>query len=155
MAKQTLVLVDADTVAGWRRPTPSLAQLESAVGDLRAQAPEAVVAVVGDPALKWALDETDRDLLEEEIRHGRIVLAPAGSKDGHVGFLARAAARAVELGYSPVAVTDRAVPACPVARLRRDGSTWVFDLVNTTIPTADRAQPVVRRRRKKASNATT
>jgi hypothetical protein len=154
MPKQTLVLVDADTVAGWRRPTPSLAQLESAVDDLRAQEPEAVVAVVGDPALKWALDDADRDLLEEQIRHGQIVLAPAGSQGGHVGFMAKAAARAFEVGLSPVAVTDRAVPDCPVARLRRDGTTWVFDLTNTTVPTADRAQPVVRRRRKKAASAT-
>lgn len=155
MGKQILVIVDADTVAGWRRPTPSLTQLESAVEDLRAQEPDAVVAILGDPALKWALNETDRDLLEEQIRHGQIVLAPAGSKDGHVGFMAKAAARALQMGLSPVAITDRAVPDCPVARLRREGTTWVFDLQNTTVPSADRAQPVVRRRRKKAPAAST
>lgn len=145
------MIVDADTVAGWRRLTPSLAQLEAAVEDLRAQAPEATVAIVGDPALKWALNDMDRELLDEQIRHHQIVLAPAGSKDGHVGFIARAAERALDLGLDPIAITDRAVPGCPVARMRRDGERWLFDLDNAIVPSADRAQPVVRRRRKKAA----
>ena len=144
-----MVIVDADTVAGWRRPTPSLGQLEKAVEDLRTQEPDALVAVVGDPALKWSLSDTDRDLLDEQIRHHQIVLAPAGAQDGHVGFIARAADRAEELGIDIVAVTDRAVPGCKVARIRREGTTFVFDL-DAAISTADRAQPVVRRRRKKA-----
>ena len=152
MAKQTLVIVDADPAAGWRRETPSLAQLDSALDDLRGQEPDAVVAVVGDPALKWALSQADREDLEERISHGKIVLAPAGSEDGHVGFISKAAARAEEVGLRPVAITDRAVPNCSVARLRRDGTTWVFDLANTTVPTADRAQPVIRRRRKRSTN---
>jgi len=151
MSGRRVVIVDADTVAGWRRVTPSLAQLERAVEDLRAQAPEATVAIVGDPALKWALNDMDRELLDEQIRHHQIVLAPAGAKDGHVGFIARAAERAQDLGLDAIAVTDRAVPGCPVARMRRDGDLWVFDLDNAIIPSADRAQPVVRRRRKKAA----
>lgn len=155
MAGTRVVIVDADTVAGWRRLTPSLAQLDAAVGDLRTQAPDVTVAIVGDPALKWALSDMDRELLDEQIRHQQIVLAPAGSKDGHVGFIAKAAERAVELGLAPIAVTDRAVPGCPVARLRREGERWVFDLENTIVPTADRAQPVVRRRRKKATPSST
>lgn len=155
MGAQRVVIVDADTVAGWRRVTPSLAQLESAVEDLRAQEPDSTVAIVGDPALKWALSETDRELLDEQIRHHQIVLAPAGCHDGHVGFMAKAAARAEALGLRPVAVTDRAVPGCPVARMRRDGATWVFDLDNAIVPSADRAQPVVRRRRRRASATAT
>lgn len=149
MSDKRVVIVDADTVAGWRRVSPSLAQLERAVEDLRAQEPDAVVAVVGDPALKWSLSEVDRDLLDEQIRHHQIVLAPAGSKDGHVGFIARAAELAEETGVDVVAVTDRAVPGCKVARIRREGQTFVFDL-DAAISTANRAQPVVRRRRKKA-----
>lgn len=149
------MIVDADTVAGWRRLTPSLAQLEAAVEDLRRQEPDATVAIVGDPALKWALSEMDRELLDEQIRHHQIVLAPAGSKDGHVGFMAAAAERALGLGLDPIAVTDRAVPGCPVARMRRDGDRWLFDLDNAIVPSADRAQPVVRRRRKKAGTTST
>ena len=155
MAGTRVVIVDADTVAGWRRPTPSLAQLEAAVADLRRQAPQVTVAIVGDPALKWALSDVDRELLDEQIRHHQIVLAPAGSEDGHVGFIARAAERAMTLGLEPVAITDRAVPGCPVARMRRDGEQWVFDLDNAVVHAVDRAQPVVRRRRKKAGASST
>ncbi len=52
MADPDVVIVDADTVAGWRRVTPSFEQLSAAVADLRAQAPGSVVAIVGDPALE-------------------------------------------------------------------------------------------------------
>jgi len=143
-----VVIVDADTVAGWRRVTPSLAQLDSAVDDLRAQAPNATVAVVGDPALKWQLDDVERDLLDERIRHWQVVLAPAGSKGGHVGFIGRAAVRARERGMEVVAITDRAVPGCPVARIRREPTGWVFDLDNPMAPTTPAEAPAVRRRRK-------
>ena len=44
MADPDVVIVDADTVAGWRRVTPSFEQLRAAVADLRAQAPSSVVA---------------------------------------------------------------------------------------------------------------
>lgn len=145
-----VILVDADTVAGWRRVTPSFAQLSEAVADLRRQEPRATVAIVGDPALKWALSAEDQVLLDEEINHQRIVLAPAGTKDGHVGFIAAAVRSADARGLRPVVVTDRAVPGCPTARLRREGTTWRFDVENATVTTADRAQPVVRRRRKRA-----
>lgn len=141
-----VILVDADTVAGWRRVTPSFAQLAEAVADLRRQEPDATVAIVGDPALKWALPADDQKLLDEEINHQRIVLAPAGTKNGHVGFIAEAARRALSLGLRPVVVTDRAVPDCPIARLRKDGTTWCFDLDNAQFAGSDRAQPVVRRR---------
>ena len=148
-AGRRVVLVDADTVAGWRRVTPSFAQLAEAVAHLREQEPAATVAIVGDPALKWALPAEDQKLLDEEINHQRIVLAPAGTKDGHVGFIAEAARKASSLGLDPVVVTDRAVPGCPIARVRRDGERWSFDLDNAEVASASRAQPVVRRRRKK------
>ena len=148
--RSRVVLVDADTVAGWRRATPSFAQLTAAVADLRRQSPDAEVAIVGDPALKWALSPADQQLLDEEINHQRIVLAPAGTKDGHVGFIAAAAQKAADLGLEPVVVTDRAVPGCPIARVGRDGERWTFDLDGAQVTDADRARPVVRRRRKRA-----
>lgn len=149
-ADRTVVLVDADTVAGWRRVTPSFAQLTEAVTDLRLQAPDATVAIVGDPALKWALSSADQRLLDDEINHQRIVLAPAGSKDGHVGFIAEAVRRAERLGLRAVVVTDRVVPGCPIVRIRRDGTTWCFDLDHPQLADSERAQPVVRRRRRRA-----
>lgn len=146
--KRRVVLVDADTVAGWRRVTPSFAQLSEAVAALRRQVPDAVVAVVGDPALKWALPPDDQSLLDEEVNHQRIVLAPAGAREGHVGFIAEAARRASEQGLDPVVITDRAVPGCAIAKVRRDGLSWSFDLNDTQVAGTDRIQPVRRRRRR-------
>ena len=147
-ADPDVVIVDADTVAGWRRVTPSFDQLSAAVADLRAQAPSATVAIVGDPALKWALSSTDQAALDEEINHQRIVLAPAGTRSGHVGFIAEAVRRVRAEGRHAVVVTDRAVPGAPIARLGHDGPRFVFDLdgAQETTVTAS-ARPHQRRRR--------
>jgi len=136
MTDPSVVIVDADTVAGWRRVTPSFEQLTAAVADLRAQAPGSTVAIVGDPALKWALSSADQTLLDEEINHQRIVLAPAGARGGHVGFIAQAVRRGTRDGTSVVVVTDRAVPDSPIARLSREGTRFVFDLDNASVTTA-------------------
>lgn len=148
MADPDVVIVDADTVAGWRRVTPSFEQLQAAVADLRAQAPAATVAIVGDPALKWALSAEDQRLLDEEINHQRIVLAPAGTRGGHVGFISAAVQRGTIDGTTVVVVTDRAIGGCPIARLRRDGPRFVFDLIGArvtdVVPTS---APTYRRRR--------
>ncbi|MHB1139269.1 MAG: hypothetical protein ACYC2O_09960 [Microthrixaceae bacterium] len=144
-----VVIVDADTVAGWRRVTPSLAQLESALSDLRRTDPNAVVAILGDPALKWALPAAEQERLDDWINHQMVVLAPAGTKEGHVAFIAAAARKAVRLGMRPVAITDRAVPDCPIAPLRRDGDRWAFDLDGAIVMQAPtgRAGAGARRRR--------
>ena len=113
MPDPDVVIVDADTVAGWRRVTPSFEQLQAAVADLRAQAPGSTVAIVGDPALKWALSNDDQRLLDDEINHQRIVLAPAGTRGGHVGFISAAVRRGATEGTSVVVVTDRAIPGLP------------------------------------------
>lgn len=148
MTGPDVVIVDADTVAGWRRVTPAFEQLRAAVADLHAQAPTAVIAIVGDPALKWALSDADQVLLDEEINHQRIVLAPAGSRQGHVGFIAEAVRRADRDGCRAVVVTDRAIPGCRIARLRRDGPRFVFDLegAQVTDVVASTAPPHRRRR---------
>ena len=143
-----VVIVDADTVAGWRRVTPSLAQLESAVSDLRRAAPNAVIAIVGDPALKWALPLEEQERLDDWVNHQQVVLAPAGTKDGHVAFIASTARKARLEGMRPVAITDRAVPDCPIARLRRDGERWLFDLDNALVMTIDPSRPVAPQRRR-------
>ena len=46
----TLLLLDANTLAGWRRPSPSLAQLHHAVLHLERARPDDRVAVIADPA---------------------------------------------------------------------------------------------------------
>jgi hypothetical protein len=148
MTDPDVVIVDADTVAGWRRVTPSFEQLQAAVADLRAQAPGSTVAIVGDPALKWALSDGDQRLLDDEINHQRIVLAPAGSRGGHVGFIAEAARRGASEGIRLVVVTDRAIPGCPIARLRREGVRFVFDLANAAETTATPTAQVRHRRRR-------
>lgn len=148
MPDPDVVIVDADTVAGWRRVTPSFDQLRAAVADLRAQAPGATVAILGDPALKWALSSDDQLLLDEEINHQRIVLAPAGTVGGHVSFISAAVRRGGTDGVSVVVVTDRAIPDCPIARLRREGVRFVFDLANAAETTATPTTQVRHRRRR-------
>ncbi len=147
MADPDVVIIDADTVAGWRRVTPSFAQLTEAVADLQAQAPSSTVAIVGDPALKWALSSADQVLLDEEINHQRIVLAPAGSISGHVGFIGQAVRCGANRGRSVVVVTDRAIPECPIARLSRDGPRFVFDLEHAAVTEATPMSSSRRRRR--------
>lgn len=144
-----VVIVDADTVAGWRRVTPSLAQLESAISDLRRSEPGAVIAIVGDPALKWALPADEQERLDDWINHQMVVLAPAGTKEGHVAFIASIARKADRLGMRPVAITDRAVPDCPIARVRREGERWAFDLDGATAVSVDASRPAAGARRRR------
>jgi methylmalonyl-CoA mutase cobalamin-binding subunit len=106
----------------------------AAVSDLRAQAPEAVVAVIGDPSLKWALPEPEREAVESDIVTGQLVFAPAGCNGGHRAFMARVAERARQKGLDPIAVTDQVIPDCRIARVRRDGPRWVFDLEGASTP---------------------
>jgi hypothetical protein len=148
VAHPEVVIVDADTVAGWRRATPSFVQLRDALADLARQAPDATVAVLGDPALKWALSSEDQVLLDEEINHQRIVLAPAGTVRGHVRFIERAVGQATRTGTSVVVVTDRAIQDCRIARLSREGDRFVFDLEGATVTSTSPVAPVHRHRRR-------
>jgi len=124
-----LVIVDADTLAGWRRTKASLLQLHEAVDALERQAPDAVVAVIADASLKWALPEEEQDLVEDDIVRGRLLFVPAGCVDGHVGFIGKVVEKAHAQGFAAIAITDQAVPHCPLARVSktREGA-WVFDL---------------------------
>jgi len=144
-----VVIVDADTVAGWRRVTPLLAQLESAVSDLRSAAPGAIIVILGDPSLRWALSEADKELLDEWINHQQVVLAPAGTIGGHVGFIAATARKAKLLAMKPIVITDRAVPDCPIARLRRVNDRWLFDLDNASVTRVVPSHATQHQRRRK------
>jgi hypothetical protein len=131
-AERTTVLLDADTVAGWRRTAPSLAQLHAAVRDLRREHPDVTVAVVADPSLKWALPDEEQAAFEEDIVGRAVVCAPAGTRDGTNAWLAAVAEAATAHADRVVVVTDRALPAQPIARLSRVGERFSFDLAGAT-----------------------
>src|SRR5690242_20703763 len=103
MAPSTFVLVDAGMVAGYRRSSLSLSQLHQALVHLYRQHPEAKVAVVADPSLKWDLSKADQPLFEGDIIAGAVVCAPAGALDGTVGFFERLVRQAAEEGNEVVA----------------------------------------------------
>ncbi len=126
--RPTLVLLDADTVAGWRRTKPSLAQLKRATLDLINQHPGVKVAVVADPSIKWALDDDEQDAFEEAIVERSVVCAPAGTTNGTDGWVAAIVQRARNNGEQVVLVTDRAVAGVPIARLGHGESGFSFDL---------------------------
>lgn len=139
MAASTLVLVDAGMVAGFRRATLSLAQLHQALVHLYRQHPDALVAVVADPSLKWDLVGAEQAAFEGDIIAQAIVCAPAGALDGTVGFLERAAKGAVAAGHDVVVFTDRALADVALGRLRNDGGRWLWDMEGTHTIGADAA----------------
>lgn len=143
---RTVVLLDADTVAGWRRVAPSLAQLHAAVRDLRAQHPDVVVAVVADPSIKWALPAEEQDAFERDIVSRAVVCAPAGTRDGTHGWLLAVAARATDSADRVLVVTDRAIGGLSIVRLSTEGGHFRFDLDGARTVEAPSA-PTHRRRR--------
>lgn len=143
----TLVLLDADTVAGWRRATPSLGQLRRATSDLIRQYPQVKVAVVADPSIKWALDDSEHDAFEEAIVQRAVVCAPAGTSDGTDGWVAAIVDRARRNGDTVAMVTDRAVSGVPVVRLGHADGGFTFDLDGAREVEA-RPAPQWRRRRR-------
>jgi hypothetical protein len=140
MAPSTFVLVDAGMVAGYRRSSLSLSQLHQALVHLYRQHPEAKVAVVADPSLKWDLSKADQPLFEGDIIAGAVVCAPAGALDGTVGFFERLVRQAADEGNEVVAFTDRALAGVSLGRLRNDGGRWLWDLDDTRTIDADGAK---------------
>ncbi len=128
MPPATTVLLDADTVAGWRRTAPSLAQLHAAVEDLRREHPDVTIAVVADPSLKWALPDDEQAAFEDDIVSRSVVCAPAGTRDGTNAWLAAVAEAAAVRADRVVVITDRALPGLPIVRLTRVGDRFSFDL---------------------------
>ena len=144
-----VVLVDASTLAGWRRSSPSLGQLHQGVLHLLAQHRDERVAVLADPALKHQLSLGEQEDFDADIASGLIVCAPAGSIKGADGFFEAVAARAERDGKDVVVISDRAYGFGRLVPLRRDGKRWVFDLEGATARegTASRARRSTRRRR--------
>ncbi len=127
-SSQRVVLVDAGTLAGWRRSAPSLGQLHQALLHLGAQHRAERVAVLADPALKHQLPSAEQDDFDADIASGVLVCAPAGAVEGVQGFVAAVAAKAEKAGNDVVLVTDRSYPFGRLVPLRRDGGRWIFDL---------------------------
>ncbi|MFI5044727.1 MAG: hypothetical protein ACHQDC_08045 [Acidimicrobiales bacterium] len=124
----TVVLLDADTVAGWRRTEPSLEQLHRAVSDLTAQHPDVTVAVLADPSIKWALPEAEQPAFEDDIVSRSVVCAPAGTKAGVRGWIEAVAAAVRSDGAEPLIVTDQVIEGVPVVRLSSVEGHFRFDL---------------------------
>ena len=152
MPADRFVIVDADMLAGWRRPTSSLDQLHEAVRQLREQEPDVGVAVVGDPALKWALPESEHERLELDITSRSIVFAPAGTVGGHKGFIAGCVTAARHRGLRPVVLSDQSIPGADLVRVRREAGRWVFDVDTVVTPTVTAAPSAHRRRRRTRSS---
>jgi hypothetical protein len=146
-----LIIVDADLLAGWRLPVASLSQLRSAVAALRSQQPDATVAVIADPALKWALDPADQADIENDIVSRFLLMAPAGSEGGHVGFIARVVEVATARGFDTVVISARAIPGARLGRPRFAAGQWSFDLDGPQPTIMATGTPVRRRRRGSAA----
>ena len=142
----TVVLLDADTVAGWRRAAPSLVQLHNAVADLRRQHPDVVVAVVADASIKWALPAEEQAAFEHDIVTRAVVCAPAGTREGTYGWLQAVAQRARRDADRVLAVTDRALGGVPVVRLTQVEGHFRFDLAGAKEVEGRPSQPHRRRR---------
>lgn len=150
----TVLLLDADTLAGWRRSSPSLAQLHHALLHLERSRPGDQLAVIADPSLKWALAGEEQGRFDADIVARVITCAPAGAVDGTHGFLVAVAERARARGDEVLAVSDRALPGVPLARLRcDDAGRWFVEDTGTTIDAArarqagaQKKRPVRRRR---------
>lgn len=143
---RTVVLLDADTVAGWRRPKPSLEQLHRAISDLRTQHPDVVVAVLADASIKWALPPEEQPAFETDIVTRAVVCAPAGTKDGTYGWLLAVVERARRDSERVLAVTDRALSGVPVVRLTQVDGHFRFDLDGAATVDVKPGNPHRRRR---------
>lgn len=141
-----MVLLDADTVAGWRRPKPSLEQLHRAISDMRTQHPDVVVAVLADASIKWALPPEEQPAFETDIVTRAVVCAPAGTKDGTYGWLLAVVERARRDSERVLAVTDRALSGVPVVRLTQVDGHFRFDLDGAATVDVKPGNPHRRRR---------
>jgi len=92
MVTQHLV-VDGSNIATEGRSTPSLAQLESAVEELRKEFPDAEVTVVVDATFAHRIDPSELDRFEQAALRGEYVYPPAGAIGRGDAFLLRIAER--------------------------------------------------------------
>jgi hypothetical protein len=85
------VVVDGSNLATEGRTTPSLAQLEEALSDLRREMPDAKVTVVVDASFRHRIDASERDRYDRLVLGGELVSPPAGAVGRGDAFLLRIA----------------------------------------------------------------
>ena len=85
------IVVDGSNLATEGRTTPSLAQLEEAVAEMRRELGEAEVTVVVDASFAHRIDEAERPHFEELAAAGTLVSPPAGAVGRGDAFLLRIA----------------------------------------------------------------
>ncbi|MGA9077574.1 MAG: hypothetical protein WB383_04495, partial [Acidimicrobiales bacterium] len=85
------IVVDGSNLATEGRTTPSLAQLEEAVAEMRRELGEAEVTVVVDASFAHRIDEAERPHFEELAAAGSLVSPPAGAVGRGDAFLLRIA----------------------------------------------------------------
>ena len=134
MADRTLVLVDAGMAAGFRLTKPSLGQLHQALVHLHRQHPDAHVAVLGDPGLKWDVATGEAAAVRgrhhrrrHRVRTGRArSTAPPGSWPGRPPRRRR---RATTWSRSPIgpSPTWRSAGCATTAA----GGSWDLDATRT------------------------
>jgi hypothetical protein len=88
---ETNVVVDGSNIATEGRSIPSLAQLESAVDELRREMPGAIVIVVVDATFVHRIDPSERQRFEAAALRGEYVYPPAGAIGRGDAFLLRIA----------------------------------------------------------------
>ncbi len=84
-------MVDGSNLATEGRTTPSLAQLEEVVADLRREMQGAQVTVVVDATFRHRIDPSERDRFDQLVLSGDLVSPPAGAVGRGDAFLLRIA----------------------------------------------------------------
>ena len=87
------IVVDGSNIATEGRSTPSLAQLEGAVQELRRELPDAELTIVVDATFAHRIDPSELPRFEEAALKGRYVYPPAGAIGRGDAFLLRIAER--------------------------------------------------------------
>jgi len=87
------IIVDGSNIATEGRSTPSLAQLEEAVSELRREFPDAEVTVVVDASFAHRIDHSELKSFEDAELRGEYVSPPAGAIGRGDAFLLRIAER--------------------------------------------------------------
>ena len=87
------VVVDGSNIATEGRSTPSLAQLDEAVREFRAEYPDAEITVVVDATFGHRIEDSERPAFDEAQAHGEVVSPPAGAIGRGDAFLLRIADR--------------------------------------------------------------
>ncbi|MGH9297205.1 MAG: NYN domain-containing protein [Acidimicrobiales bacterium] len=94
------IVVDGSNIATEGRSSPSLAQLEKAVAELRREYPDAEVTVVVDATFSHRIDPSELERFESAALEGEYVHPPAGAIGRGDAFLLRIAEKVDAIALS-------------------------------------------------------